>query len=472
MHLSPLSSSSSSRRRRYVLVLVTCANLGTCANWKRRIILIFKEATGQCGMATQTSDKALHCAGTLTRALVFLTLMALAAEASKCEGQDTVAFNLVPRSKLQGRRAFTSSQHAGNYACLAFGRAQLWDARLPSSANSRAARLLALRAVPVDADGGSGTSSLSNWWGSGRRRGRVPDETSDSGPAQHWEQPPPDGTDLSVHYRARISYCTRRRARAVSTISAVDLLVEDLPEFDMVEVAGLLVRAHRCLLSVVAHPRAGLRQQRAAWAASRRYDLSLVICSDAFLARMNAEWHGSGVTDRNFVMGQDEGGGRRGRSPDRGKESEERDIKWLCFPQMTRGGMVGDLLVSYEAAARAARTPPDRGAPGHDKMVQAEIQRQVARMVLRGLVSLLDISEDEERKMLPFQRDIFGEEFASRSAPREGGRTGGHYADVTQQTWRRPRGQRAVGGRGRGGARVQTRGWEARGRVVGGTGDS
>ena len=68
-------------------------------------------------------------------------------------------------------------------------------------------------------------------------------------PPQPWDKAPGEGADLSVYYRARISYCTRRRARAVSTISAVDMLIQDLPDMDLVHVAGLVVGALKCLMS-------------------------------------------------------------------------------------------------------------------------------------------------------------------------------------------------------------------------------
>jgi len=83
---------------------------------------------GQYGVSKQQSVMALHRAGTLVRALVFLSLMPLAAEASKCfskEIRDSVTFNLLPQCKLNGRRDFTYSLHAGNYSCLAFGGSQL-----------------------------------------------------------------------------------------------------------------------------------------------------------------------------------------------------------------------------------------------------------------------------------------------------------------------------------------------------------
>jgi len=68
-------------------------------------------------------------------------------------------------------------------------------------------------------------------------------------PPQPWDKAPGEGADLSVYYRARISYCTRQRARAVSTISAVDMLIQDLPDMHLVHVAGLVVGAHKCLMS-------------------------------------------------------------------------------------------------------------------------------------------------------------------------------------------------------------------------------
>ena len=80
-----------------------------------------------------------------------------------------------------------------------------------------------------------------------------------------------EDADLSESYRARISYCTRTRARAVSTISAVDILIEDIPDIDLVEVAALVVGAHRILLTVVGHPKVGLRHVREE-GTSRRYD--------------------------------------------------------------------------------------------------------------------------------------------------------------------------------------------------------
>ena len=80
-----------------------------------------------------------------------------------------------------------------------------------------------------------------------------------------------EDADPSESYRARISYCTRTRARAVSTISAVDILIEDIPDIDLVEVAALVVGAHRILLTVVGHPKVGLRHVREE-GTSRRYD--------------------------------------------------------------------------------------------------------------------------------------------------------------------------------------------------------
>lgn len=285
--------------------------------------------------------------------------------------------------------------------------------------------------------------------GRGMGRSHRAVDTLNSVQAQSWEQPPPDGADLSVYYRARISYCTQRRARAVSMISAVDLLIEDLPGFDLVEVAGMLVRAHKCLLGIVAHPRAGLRQQRAAWAATRRYDLSLVVCSDAFLSRMNAEWHGRGVADKR--SDPENVAERRGQvqSP-RGVEGRDvHDVRWLCFPQLTKRGMVGDLLVSYEAAARSARPPTslDRRAPDYNKRVKLEIRRQLIRTVLQGLVALLDISVDEEQQMVPYMHEIVCDDSFSR----------GSLIAQSEQVLSRPRGRRAARGRGRAGARDSSR---------------
>jgi hypothetical protein len=344
-------------------------------------------------------------------------------------------------------------------ACLALARGhRLSSPRCPSSSLLRVFRARGFEGCraegaqdkPPRRPHGTTRKSTPYSWGSGRGAGRA-HGTADalsSAQAQPWEQPPPDDVDLSVYYRARISYCTRRRARAVSTISAVDLLIEDLPEFNVVEVAGTLVRAHKCLLGVVAHPRAGLRQQRAAWDANRRYDLSLVVCSDAFLSRMNAEWRGRGVADESSAL--DEAAGRRGRawSPDGDGRRGEEDVKWLCFPQMTKGGMVGDLLVSYEAAVRSARPSAMHGhrAADDDEWVKLEIWRQLIRTVLEGLVSLLDISEGEEQRMAPYVHDILGDDSVSRD----------FQIALSQRAERGLRGRRGGGARGRGRA-----GWRA-----------
>ena len=340
-------------------------------------------------------------------------------------------------------------------ASLALARGhRLSSPRCPSSSFRGARGLEGCRAEGAQDKSprrGHGTTrkSTSYSWGSGRGAGRAHGTAAlSSAQGQPWEQPPPDDVDLSVYYRARISYCTRRRARAVSTISAVDLLIEDLPEFNLVEVAGTLVRAHKCLLGVVAHPRAGLRQQRAAWDANRRYDLSLVVCSDAFLSRMNAEWRGRGVAGESSAL--DEAAGRRGRawSPGGDGTRGQDDVKWLCFPQMTKGGMVGDLLVSYEAAARSARPSAMRRhrAADDDEGVKLEIWRQLIRTVLEGLVSLLDISEGEQQRMAPYVRDILGDDSVSRD----------FQIALSERAERGLRGQRGGGARGRGRA-----GWRA-----------
>lgn len=97
----------------------------------------------------------------------------------------------------------------------------------------------------------SKSTSLQDQWESAGRKSVADALHSDSSdyPPQPWDKAPGEGADLSVYYRARISYCTRQRARAVSTISAVDMLIQDLPDMHLVHVAGLVVGAHKCLMS-------------------------------------------------------------------------------------------------------------------------------------------------------------------------------------------------------------------------------
>jgi len=117
-------------------------------------------------------------------------------------------------------------------------------------------------------------------------------------------------------------------------------------------------------MPVIAHPKVGLRQQRAPHISNRRYDLSLVICSDRFLKQLRAEWRGEEVggthgeeVGATINLPRDE---REKLGEDSAREGEGEKLRLLCFPQMTKGGMMGDLLVSYDAAVSAARAAEQR----------------------------------------------------------------------------------------------------------------
>ena len=195
---------------------------------------------------------------------------------------------------------------------------------------------------------------------------------------------------------AKIKFCSRTRARAVSDVTSVDLMVEGLA-LEVFEVAGIVADAQTLLLQVVVLPqylaaRASrvLPGARPSQAMVQSTDVSLVVSSDAFFDSLAEEWQGGDSrfsddrdTDQDDVstLASSQEGSESSGEVDMPGDMTDLRLPVLAFPQQL-GRTIGDVVVSLESAARL------EGGGG--------IPRHVLRhALLHGMLSLAGITGRE-----------------------------------------------------------------------------